>query len=103
MTVWAGIRHRSNSSPNTQRVGPVLRPGIGASPEPGSQRSDDPPKVKRRSYEDRRFGGGCDARTSPPLAEDYRDSNPKNQDRPLISEDGQSAHMRVGLPRSRPR
>jgi hypothetical protein len=63
-------------------------------------RSDDPPKVKRRSYEDRRFGGGCDARTSPPLAEDYRDPDRQGQDSPLISEDGQSAHVPVGLPRS---
>ena len=32
MTVWAGIRHRSNSSPNTQRVGSVLRPGFRRKP-----------------------------------------------------------------------
>lgn len=53
-----------------------------------------PAKVKRRPHAGRRFGGGCDAETSPPLAEDYRDSARQNQDRPLISE--------VGLPRSRP-
>ena len=35
------------------------------------------------------------------LAEDYRDSARQNQDRPLISEDGQPARPRVGLPRSR--
>jgi hypothetical protein len=99
---WAGIRHRSNSSLNIQRVGTELNdPSIGESPEPGSQRGGDPLKVKRRSGEDRRFGGGCDAETSQTLAEDYRDPDRQGQDRPLISEDGQSAHMRVGLPRSR--
>jgi hypothetical protein len=36
------------------------------------------------------------------LAEDYRDPDPKDQDRPLISEDGQPVLRRVGLPRSRP-
>jgi len=36
------------------------------------------------------------------LAEDNRDSARQNQDRPLISEDGQPASGRVGLPRSRP-
>ena len=36
------------------------------------------------------------------LAEDYRDSDRQDQDRPLISEDGQPGLRRVGLPRSRP-
>ena len=59
-------------------------------------------KMKRRSCEDRRFGGGSDGQASETLAEDNRDSARQNQDRPLISEDGQPASRRVGLPRSRP-
>ncbi|HYJ44047.1 MAG TPA: hypothetical protein VEW06_06285 [Xanthobacteraceae bacterium] len=54
--------------------------------------------VKRRSCEDRRFGGGCDAQASQALAEDYRGSARQNQDRPLVSEDGQPVSGRVGLP-----
>jgi len=55
-------------------------------------------KMKRRPYAGRRFGGGCDAWTSQALAEDYRDPDLQNQDRPLVSEDGQPVSGRVGLP-----
>lgn len=57
-------------------------------------------KMKRRALEARRFGGGCDGSSSPPLASHHRDSARQNQVGAL-SEDGQPGDCRVGLPRSR--
>jgi hypothetical protein len=58
-------------------------------------------KMKRRPLPAGASGSMRHA-TSQALAEDNRGSDRQNQDRPLISEDGQPVFGRVGLPRSRP-